>query len=311
MFASTQALLVLFLLCTLGWFLRRRGVLTPAALPALSLIALDVALPALVFVTMLDQFRGADARGWYFFPAAWAGFMVISFALSWAFAPLARPPVRREFRFCLFYHNAIFFPLAVLSEMFGAGARPVAELFLMTFLFPAFFFNTYSAFLRAEWRVDWRRTAHPVLFTTLAAVALAVTDSHAAIPRVILNAARQLGAVSVPLLMLLVGARLREDFEHRGPVYWREIARFVLLKNLLIPLFFFILLPRLPLWPSLRFLLLLQAAMPPVTAAPIVIEREGGQASFAGQLLVSSYVVSVATIPLFIWAHSAFWTPCG
>jgi hypothetical protein len=41
--------------------------------------------------------------------------------------------------------------------------------------------------------------------------------------------------------------------------------------------------------------------MPPVTAAPIVIERAGGNVPFAGQLLLASYAASAATIPAAIW----------
>jgi predicted permease len=48
-------------------------------------------------------------------------------------------------------------------------------------------------------------------------------------------------------------------------------------------------------------LLLLQAAMPPVTAAPIMVERAGGNVPFTGQLLLASYAASAATIPAAIW----------
>jgi hypothetical protein len=44
----------------------------------------------------------------------------------------------------------------------------------------------------------------------------------------------------------------------------------------------------------LGFLLLLQAAMPPVTAAPIMVERTGENVPFAGQLLLASYAASAS-----------------
>ena len=69
----------------------------------------------------------------------------------------------------------------------------------------------------------------------------------------------------------------------------------------LLPLLFLAALPVLNLSSDLGFLLLLQAAMPPVTAAPIMVERAGGNVPFAGQLLLASYVASALTIPAAVW----------
>jgi hypothetical protein len=96
-------------------------------------------------------------------------------------------------------------------------------------------------------------------------------------------------------------SRIREDYENRGPIYWREIIAFVGIRNVFFPLLFLTVFPFLNVSLDVGFLLLLQTAMPPLTAAPIVVGREGGNATFASQLLLSSYVAAVITIPLMIW----------
>jgi hypothetical protein len=299
--AATEALLILFLMIALGWVLRSRRVVTPSAMPALSLIALDVALPCLVFFVILNRFHPADMPGWHRLPLGWVLFTLAALPLSLAAGHLARASVRREFRLCCFYQNALFFPLAILTEMFGPDSKAVAQLFLMTFLFPAFFFNTCGIFLQTRSLLDWRKTLHPVLLTTVAAVLISLADLTTRVPDALLKAMQQVGAVSVPLLMILLGARIREDYENRGPIYWREIVAFIGIRNVVFPLLFIVALPLLNLSRDLGFLLLLQAAMPPVTAAPIMVGRIGGNVAFTSQLLLASYVASAVTIPFMVW----------
>jgi hypothetical protein len=299
--ATMEGLLILFLIGAFGWVLWSRRVLTAAVTPALGVIALDVALPCLVFVVILSRFRPADMPDWHHLPTAWAVFTLCALLLSLAAGFAARPSVRREFRLCCFFQNAIFFPLAILTEMFGTDSDTVAKLFLMTFLFPALFFNTYALFFSGRLRLDWRKTLHPVLLTTVAAVLIGAANLASRVPDVLLKAMQQVGAMSVPLLMILLGACIRQDYENRGTIYWREIVAFIGIRNVLFPLLFLGAFTVLRLSHDLGFLLLLQAAMPPVTAAPIVVARAGGNAAVAGQLLLASSVAAVVTIPLWVW----------
>ncbi len=302
--AALQALFILFLMGACGWLLRSRRVIAPATLAPLTALALDIALPCLVFAVILKRFTPAAIPDWRLLPLAWVAFTAAALPLSLAAGWAARPEVRREFRFCCFYQNALFFPLAILVEMFGADAGIVAQLFLMTFLFPAFFFNTSAVFISGRWRAEWRKTLHPVLLTTAAAMLLSLAGAADRVPGVLLKTAEQLGAAAVPLLMIVLGARIREDYERRGPVYWREMLAFVGLRNAVFPLLLLAALPLLGLPHNLAFLLLLQAAMPPITAAPLVIAREGGNAPFASQLLLASYLAALATLPVALWLFS-------
>jgi predicted permease len=156
-------------------------------------------------------------------------------------------------------------------------------------------------FFQARPRLDWRKTLHPVLLTTVAAVLIGLLGLTSRVPDVLRKAMQQVGAVSVPLLMILLGARIRDDYENRGPIHWREIVAFIGIRNVVFPLLFLAALPILNLSRDLGFLLLLQAAMPPVTPAPIMVGRSGGNVAFASQLLLTSYVASVVTIPLMLW----------
>lgn len=90
--AAIEALLILFLMCAFGWVLRARRVVTPAAMPVLSAIALDVALPCLVFTVILSRFHPADMPGWHRLPLGWVLLTLAALPLSLAAGYAARLP---------------------------------------------------------------------------------------------------------------------------------------------------------------------------------------------------------------------------
>ena len=66
--------------------------------------------------------------------------------LTFICSTVARAEYRREFRVSLLFQNGIFFPLAIIAEMYGTNSVLLVELFLFTLLYPAFFFNASPLF---------------------------------------------------------------------------------------------------------------------------------------------------------------------
>jgi predicted permease len=302
MAVTLEALGVLALYAAVGWVLHGRRVLGAAVGPALSVLALDVALPCLVFASIAERFRPVDFPGWWRLPLLWAVFTAAAGLASLA-AGLTRPAAhRREFVLCLFYQNAIFFPLALLTQMFGGTSREVVLLFLFAMFFSAFLFGSYAALFGggARGRVPWRRVLHPVLFATLLAVGAGAAGLGARVPGFLMSALRGVGRMSVPLVMMLIGSKLRADVERRSPFHVRDMLWFVLWKNLLFPLAAIGLVGWLQPPRELALLLVLQAAVPPVTVVPLIAERAGRDGGWANQALMSSFAALVVTLPLMM-----------
>ncbi len=51
----------------------------------------------------------------------------------------------------------------------------------------------------------------------------------------------------------------------------------------------------------IAIIFLLQSAVPPVTAVPLVTERSGGNRSIVNQFIVASFILSLASIPIMIY----------
>jgi predicted permease len=306
--ATLQALGILAVFGAIGWLLHKRGFFGPGVSAAVSALSLDVALPCLVFSSLLDGFRPSAFSGWWNLPVSWAVFTVTSAAFSVAAARLAGTRFPREFRLCLFYQNAIFIPVALVTAMYGASSRETVALLLFSALFPAFFFSSYSFFFSgARGALNWKRVLHPVMFATVSAVLLATAGVQSAVPGFVRSAIRQAGGMSIPLLLIMLGGRVREDFGRRGSLHLREVMVFVGVKNVVFPAAAVLAISLLPVSRELALIVVFQAAMPPVTAVPVVVERAGGNADIANQFMLASLAVAPLTIPAALLWFEALW----
>jgi predicted permease len=224
---------------------------------------------------------------------------------------VARKDTRREFAISLYYQNAIFFPLAIITGMYGEDSPYLVFLFLFTIFYPAFFFSTYRFFFKETGRreMDWKKIFHPVLIVTILAILIRLVGLQHVIPNFILSILTLVGGMTVPLLMIILGGNIYLDFQNKGQPQFAEIIKFVIIKNIVFPVVFLgILLIIRPSYP-IALLIMLQSAIPPVTAVPLVTERSGGNRAIVNQFLVASFVFSLISISFMLWLFSLFFAP--
>ena len=311
-FVSTlESVAVLLGIGILGFWIIRKRILPGDILGFLSPLALDIALPSLIFVTIIRDFSPTEYQDWWQLPLWCFFFMACAGALTFLATFISKKDTRREFAISLFYQNAIFFPLAILAGMYGEESPYIVFLFLFTIFYPAFFFSTHPFFFKRSGKknVDWRKILHPVLIVTLLAVLLRLLGIQNFIPNFVLSILALVGGMTVPLLMLILGGSIYMDFQQKGKLQLAEIAKFVTVKNILFPLVFLGILMILRPPYHIALILLLQSAIPPVTAVPLVTERFGGNRAIVNQFLVASFVLSLVSISFMVWLFSLFFTP--
>jgi malate permease and related proteins len=302
-----QSVLLLLGIGVFGFLIVQRKVVAENALGALSNLALDLALPCLVFVNIVSSFSPQEIPDWWVLPLWWVVFTCIAALLTGLFMFVSKKTTRREFAMSLFLHNGLFFPLAILTGMFGASSPYIVSLFLFMIFYPAFLFNIYPFFFgKNEKKINWRRIFNIVFISTILALVIRFADVQTYVPSIVLTILTMLGAMTVPLLMLVIGGSLSLDFQRKGKIYSGEIVKFVLIKNLLFPLIFLgVLLIIRPSY-QIALLLILQSAVPPVTALPIFTKRVGGNESIVNQFLLASFIGSLVSIPLIISLFTMF-----
>lgn len=308
-----QAVAALLGIGVLGfWIIGRRKV--PAnVLALLTTIAIDMALPFLILSNILTQFSPQTLPDWWHMPLWWVGFSVVTLALSLITAIMVRKEFRSEFAISLFFQNGIFFPLIIITGLFGVNSPYLVLLFLFIFISPSLTFSTYAFFFRQykkEPALVWNRVINPTLIMTAIGIVLGLLNVKGYIPSFVLMILAMVGAMATPLFMLILGGNVYNDFMNRTTgnrkIYTGEVIKFVIVKNLVFPLAFLGLLIWLhPDFP-VALILILQAAVPPITAIPIFTERSGGNRAITNQFIVASFAASIITIPGVIFLFTRF-----
>jgi predicted permease len=286
---------------TLGFWIISKRIMPEQALGALSPLALDIAMPSLVFASIISNFSPKESPDWWHLPLYWVGFAAVAAVLTAASMLTARKEVRREFGISLFYQNGLFFPLAILTGLYPGQASYLVYLFLFMLFYPAFFFNTYRVFFRKKGApVDWHRFLNPVLIASFLAIGIRLFDLQIYIPDFVIRIFKLLGGMTIPLVMIILGGSIYVDFQEKGTLYWGEVAKFVLIKNIAFPLVFLALLVITRPGYSLALIVLLESAVPPVTAVPILTKRAGGNPSIVNQFVIASFIASLVSIPVMV-----------
>ncbi|MBN1932259.1 MAG: AEC family transporter [Desulfobacterales bacterium] len=309
-FSTFQSVAVLLVIGILGFWIISRRILPIIALNFLSTLALDIALPSLIFVNIIDNFDPANFPTWWMLPLWWLGFTLFIGVLTALFSLTCRKNIRREFAISLFFQNALFFPLTIISGMFGSDSPHTVNLFLFTMFFPSLFFGTYHLFFeKGDEKRDWKKILNKVLLATLSATAIRLTGTQNYIPVFVLSGLKMVGHMTIPILMIILGGNIYIDFKGKGELYISETIKFLLIKNIFFPLIclFFLILIR-PSYP-IALMLIIQSVVPPVTAVPIVVERAGGNRNIVNQFMVAGFIFSLITIPTIISIFSRFFFP--
>jgi len=306
---SFESVAVLLGIGLVGFYIIKRKIVKGDALKFLSPLVLEIALPCLIFINIIQGFSPQENQNWWHLPLWWLLFTAIAAVFTALFMFLSKKDTRKEFAASLFYHNGIFFPLAIIAGMFPSEPSYLVLLFLFTLLYPAFFFNTFRIFFKDKNQpLNIKKIFHPVLLATLLAIVIRLGNGHQYIPEFALSIVQLLGGMTIPLIMILLGGNIYIDFHKKGVIHTTEIIKFVAIKNFVFPLIFLAIIKMIQPDYFIALLLLIQSAVPPVTAVPLLTERVGGNRTIVNQFIVASFLVSLGSIPLMIWLFDIFFS---
>lgn len=302
-----ESVAVLLGIGLIGFYIIKKNILPRNILSILSPLALEIALPSLIFARIITTFTPEKFPDWWQLPIWWIFFTAISFCLASVFRYTSKKSNRNEFMISLFYQNAIFFPLAILSGIFSGAILDeyLIYLFFFTIFYPPLFFSTYYLFFKTKKKIkiNWRRIIHPVLIATIIAIIIGYLGFEISEDNFIVRIFSLLGGMTIPLLFIILGGNIYNDFKGKGELELFEIFKFVTIKNFLYPLIFLVIIFYFKHFISynIALILIIQASVPPVTAIPIVTKRAGGNRAIVNQFIVGSFITSLISIPLMIY----------
>ncbi|MCX7882041.1 MAG: AEC family transporter [Brevinematales bacterium] len=288
-----------------GFFLLARRAIAKEALSTLSFLSLDVAVPALVFYDMMEQFSLEKYPNWWVYPLVWLGAFGFLWVLSWVFSFMFASSYRKEVFVSLLYPNAIFIPLILLPSLFPGKPEITVDLFLFTMLFSFFLFQGFGFFYRAQRPMSWngKKLFPPLVVMLVISLCIHYAGLRMYVPAFLVDVAKRIGVLSIPLLLFVIGGNVYLDRYTTSFLPLRAKVGFVLVKNGVFPLLHLWLLGFVPLSPLFRFFIFLQSALPPVTALPVLVERAGGNRLAVQSFFLWSVGALVVTLPPLLWLY--------
>lgn len=299
--SAFQAVAMLLFIGIIGAWMITRKMVKESFFSLLSPLALEIALPALVFTNIINNFNPAMKTNWWMLPLWWSSFTVIAFIVTLVGIFFAKRGNKREFGISHFYQNGIFFPLAIIVGMFGGNSEYVIDLFLFVIFYASFFFTTSFLFFSRKGKVNWKKIFHPVFIATILAILLKLSGFNVFIPLFIIKSLEMVGAMSIPLLMIILGGNMIIDFKQIGELYIGEVIKFLIFKNLIMPFVMLGIIVLIKPSYNVALILMIESAVPPVTAVPLITDRNGGNRTVVNQFLLSSFLFSLISIPLMMY----------
>lgn len=308
MLGALGSVVSVILLVALGFLLARRGWFEGGASALVSRLVVSVALPAYMVANLLGGYD--RARLLAMLPGLPLPFavMLACFAAARGLAALFRLPEGRRGTFASMFglSNTIFIGLPVNLLLFGEESLPYVLLYYIanTVLFWTIGVHGIARdgallgggaaprLLSAE---GIRRVLSPPLVAFLLAVALILAGIG--LPGPVMEACKTLGAMTTPLSLLFIGIVIAR-VDRRKLRLERDLLLVLAGRFFLSPLLLVLAARSLDLPLLMKQVFFVQAAMPAMTQTPILAERYGADAEYAGLATALSTVAGLATIPL-------------
>ncbi len=304
---SYASLLVIVLqvfgIMALGAVVRRLGWLSAQADQSIIRLIINFFLPCLFLDKLLGNPALLTAKGLLLAPAVGAATTLLGFGVASLFAQrLAKgdPVKARTFTFTTGMYNYGYVPIPIVMALFDDAA--LSQLILLMIGVEVTLWTVGLLVLTGSYGRDaWKRAINAPFISVVVAVLLTRSGAYAYVPELATGIIANLAPCAIPLSILMIGASVIDLLGPRLRV--REplmLAAANLLRLGVLPLCFLATAWALPLPTELKQVLVIEAAMPSAVF-PIVLARHyGGDTSTALGIVLSTALISLATMPLWI-----------
>ncbi len=297
-----NAVVPIFAIAGLGVLIRKLNWLTEEADKSLMRVCVNVLLPCLILDKSLGNPALAQASNLLLAPLV--GYVVVALCVGlayWAQAlhGLRDATQRRTFAVCVGIHNYGYIPLPLALLLFDQATAGV--LFLHIIGVEMAMWTIGVMVLSGGAARDWRKIINAPLIAIVVALVLNALNWNTAMPSVVNTGIHWLGGCAIPLALMLIGAIMADHLsDFHSAQGWRVIAAGVLLRIAALPLLFLIAAKFLPMTTEHQRVLILEAAMPTAVFPVVLSKLYGGDPATAMRTVLSTSIVSLVTIPLWI-----------
>ncbi|MDD5643908.1 MAG: AEC family transporter [bacterium] len=304
---SFTAILSIFFIGMLGFYILKKGILGECCLKTLSDLVINITVPCLIFNTIVENLNPSDLFKMWVFPVM----ALIIFATALLIAhlyTLADKSIGENsgiFRALVSLQNSLFLPLPIIT-LFFEGER---ETIMLAGLFLYGLVNGLLTYAFAPLLMSGREKERIPVFklvfnaptlSTVLSIFFLFLGLRRFIPYFIQYPIELVGNATVPLIMISIGGFVLVHFREKPKINYSFIIKTVIFKLVVIPAVFLCLIFFFRPEESVSFMLILQASMPPATVLPLIARLYGGNHELLSQCLIYNLIVTVISFPIFI-----------
>lgn len=293
----TNQVITLFLILIVGYFARKRAILTSELTTGLTNFLINVTSPFMIISSFQFDFSKEML--------AFAGKILTFSFLAHIFSTLIgliifkKYPenIRKILRFTTTFSNCGFMGFPLLQSIYGKIGVFYGSIYVVGF---NIFLWTVGVMIFTEKR-DLSTIKNAFLSPNIIAVLIGITTFILSlkIPTPIYSALEIIGGMTTPISMLVVGSilaemKLKELFSGFA-VYYGTLIRLVI-----IPMLSLLITGLLNFEPLLQGVCVISTATPAAATTAIFAEKYNGDSAFASRIIVISTVLSIITLPFFI-----------
>jgi malate permease and related proteins len=297
--AFVLTMIPLYLMALIGFVARKMNILNSNANTVITQLMLYVTLPALILFSLNTSFSIGLLVDFTWLVAMSVVVMTVSIITgAWLRKRAALPNGQKSvYESLIVFGNQGFIGFAVIYMLMAEQGVVYLTLFNLFYLVLIWSYGIYL-FTRHDVSVSWRVLfLNPGILATL--LGLTMLFLPFSWPGMLLRTFEDVGTMTVPLSMILIGSLLADtsikDFKYYSRNRYIWAASFMKLLALPVTLLVFLLF-QVP--EQLLLIAVLTAGMPSATTTTVYAQKFGADAVFASYGVIYSTILCMFTIPL-------------
>lgn len=303
-----NAVLPVFGITLLGFLLRKLNWLTEEADQSLLRVNINLLFPCLILHSAVGNPALSQASNLVLAPLIGFGTVAGGFLIATAVRRIMGMPndgTGGTFALTVGLYNYGYVPLPLALTLYGSGTAAV--LFVHNVGVEFAMWTLGVMLLTTGETRDWRKVVNAPLVAVVLAITLNLSEAHNYIPTAASSVFQWLGQCAIPMALILIGAVVADHLkEFHAGWNWRLMGAAVVLRMLFFPLVFLLIAKYLPASLELKRVIVLEAAMPSAVFPIVMTRHYGGDPATALRVVLSTSVIGLVTIPLWIRFGMAF-----